>query len=64
MFGQLFFCLIGVFLIYIGIRDGSAFDITLGAILLMTAVFRIYASKSGLSFVDAVTKWRTKRNGN
>ena len=64
MFGQLFFCLIGVFLIYIGIRDGSAFDIALGAILMMTAGFRVYAAKSGVSFGDAVTKWRIKRNGN
>jgi phosphatidylglycerophosphate synthase len=62
MFSQIFMAAIAVLLFYIGVVDGSIFNIIIATLLIIVSVSRFYAAKSGSSFREAFDKWRMKYN--
>lgn len=64
MFSQIFMALVAILLLYIGIVDGSVFNIIIAILLIIIAASRFYAAKSGSSFQEEFDKWRIKHNKN
>ena len=62
MFIQVFMAIIGLLLFYIGVIEGSIFNIILATLLLILSAGRFYAAKSGSSLQEEFDKWRAKRN--
>jgi len=62
MFSQIFMAAIAVLLFYIGVVDGSIFNIIIATLLIIISASRFYAAKSGSSFQEEFDKWRMKYN--
>lgn len=62
MFSQVFMAIIGLLLFYIGVVEGSIFNIIVAALLILISAGRFYAAKSGSSIQEEFDKWRAKRN--
>ncbi|MBA6290733.1 hypothetical protein H4J58_00120 [Colwellia sp. MB3u-70] len=62
MFAQIFMAVVAVFLLYIGVVDGSVFNIIIAVLLIIISASRFYAAKSGSSFQEEFDKWRIKHN--
>jgi hypothetical protein len=50
MFAQMFFAIIAGLLLYIGIEEGSIFNIIIGTLLLIVSANKVYQAKTGSSF--------------
>ena len=53
---------IGLLLFYIGVVEGSIFNIIIATLLLIISAGRFYAAKSGSSLQEEFDLWRAKRN--
>jgi hypothetical protein len=62
MFSQIFMAVIGLLLFYIGVVEGSIFNIIIATLLIIISAGRLYAAKSGSSLQEEIDKWRAKRN--
>lgn len=62
MFAQVFMAIIGLLLFYIGVVEGSIFNIIVATLLIIISAGRFYAAKSGSSLQEEFDKWRAKRN--
>ncbi|MDG1732446.1 MAG: hypothetical protein P8M49_05015 [Thalassotalea sp.] len=62
MFAQVFMVTIGLLLFYMGVVEGSIFNIIIATLLLIISAGRFYAAKSGSSLQEGFDKWRAKRN--
>jgi hypothetical protein len=62
MFSQIFMAIIAVLLFYIGVVEGSIFNVAIATLLIIISLGRFYAAKSGSSFQEEFDKWRAKRN--
>lgn len=62
MFSQIFMAALGLLLLYIGIVEGSLFNIIIATLLIILSGCRFYAAKSGSSFQEQLDKWRIKRH--
>lgn len=62
MFSQIFMAIIAVLLFYIGVVEGSIFNMSIATLLIILSAARFYAARSGSSLQEEFEKWRTKRN--
>jgi len=62
MFSQIFMAGIAVLLFYIGVVEGSIFNIIIATLLIIISASRFYAAKSGSSFQEEFDKWRMKHS--
>jgi len=62
MFSQVFMAIIGLLLFYIGVVEGTIFNIIVATLLILISAGRFYAAKSGSSFQEEFDKWRAKHN--
>jgi len=62
MFSQVFMAIIGLLLFYIGVVEGTIFNIIVATLLILISTGRFYTAKYGSSFQEEFDKWCAKRN--
>jgi hypothetical protein len=58
MFAQIFFAILAVFLLYIGVVEKSIINIAIGSVLIIVSAGRFYEAKTGSSFQEKFERWR------
>ncbi|MBW8191929.1 hypothetical protein K0504_12855 [Neiella marina] len=64
MFAQIAFAALGCAMLYIGVIEQDWFNLLLGVLLLLSALSRFYAVRTGNTVGDWCLNWMKSRTGN